>query len=94
MEFPNRNTYIRTLVNVVYALKDMSDYTIYKFDFEDFFNSVSSVYVYQRFIRGQGLERDQEDLLEKYVKGTRYAYAGLCTSNILCEFRETGILPP
>ena len=85
VEFPNRNTYIRSLINTVYALKDMSDYTIYKFDFEDFFNSVSSVYVYQKFIRGQGLERDQEDLLEKYVKGTRYAYAGLCTSNILCE---------
>ena len=85
VEFPNRNTYIRSLINTVYALKDMSDYTIYKFDFADFFNSVSSVYVYQKFIRGQGLERDQEDLLEKYVRETRYAYTGLCTSNIFCE---------
>ena len=85
VEFPNRNTYIRSLFNVIYALKDMSDYTIFKFDFEDFFNSVSSVYVYRKYIQGKGLERYQENLLGKFVEETQFAYAGLRTSNVICE---------
>lgn len=83
--YPNRNTFVRSLFDALYALKDMSDYTILKFDFADFFNSVSSSYVYHKYIKGNGLERDQASLLEQFVEKTQYAYAGLNTSNILCE---------
>lgn len=44
ISYPNRNEYIRTLFDTAAAIKDMSDYTIFKFDFSDFFNSVSSEY--------------------------------------------------
>ncbi len=83
--YPNRNTYTRSLFNIICALKDMSDYTILKFDFEDFFNSVSSIFVYKKYIQGRNLERDQAKLLESFVSATKYTYAGLNTSNIICE---------
>lgn len=83
--YPNRNTYIRSLFNIIYAVKDMGDYTIFKFDFADFYNSVSAVYVYEKYLRGLGLERYQDKLLRRYVDETVYAYAGLSPSNIICE---------
>lgn len=85
ISYPNRNTFIRSLFDTIYGLKDMSDYVIFKFDFSDFFNSVSSVYVYQKYIKEVGLERFQSELLREFVESTEYAYAGLNTSNILCE---------
>ena len=85
ISYPNRNTFIRSLFDTIYALKDMSDYTILKFDFKDFFNSVSSVFVYKKYIQGKDLERYQVKLLESFVYATKYAYAGLNTSNIICE---------
>ena len=83
--YPNRNEYIRTLFDTIAAVKDMSDYTIFRFDFADFFNSVSSEYVYQKYIKNGLLERYQADLLESFVHATKYTFAGLNTSNILCE---------
>ena len=83
--YPNRNNYMRSVFDTVCALKDMSDFTIYKFDFSDFFNSVSSIYVYQKYIQDKGLERFNAELLKRFVYDTKYTYAGLNTSNILCE---------
>lgn len=85
ISYPNRNTFVRSMFDTVCALKDMSDYTIFKFDFKDFFNSVSSVFVYKKYIQGKNLERYQSKLLESFVFATKYAYAGLNTSNIICE---------
>ena len=85
ISYPNRNEYIRTLFDTTAALKDMSDYTIFKFDFSDFFNSVSSEYVYFKYIHRATLERYQDQLLLDFVHATQYTYAGLNTSNILCE---------
>ena len=85
ISYPNRNEYIRTLFNTTSALKDMSDYTIFKFDFSDFFNSVSSEYVYCKYIQRATLERYQDQLLLEFTRATKYTFAGLNTSNILCE---------
>jgi len=85
ISYPNRNTFVRSLFDITYALKDMSDYTILKFDFKDFFNSVSSIFVYKKYIQRKNLERDQAKLLESFTYATKYAYAGLNTSNIICE---------
>ena len=85
ISYPNRNEYIRTLFDTAAAIKDMSDYTIFKFDFSDFFNTVSSEYVYHNYIQGASLERYQDKLMADFVHATKYTFAGLNTSNILCE---------
>ena len=77
ISYPNRNEYIRTLFDTAAAIKDMSDYTIFKFDFSDFFNSVSSEYVYHKYIQSASLERYQDKLMAKFVNATKYTFAGI-----------------
>ena len=85
IKYPNRNEYMHSLFDIVNALHNMNDFVIVRFDFEDFFNSVSSEYVFKKYIINSSMERYQSELLEKFVKSTKYAYAGLNTSNIICE---------
>lgn len=85
IKYPNRNEYIHSLFDMTNALRTMNDYSIFRFDFEDFFNSVSSEYVFEKYILNSSLEREQAALFQKFVKETKYTYAGLNTSNIICE---------
>lgn len=85
IKYPNRNEYMHSLFDIVNALHNMNDYSIFRFDFEDFFNSVSSEYVFEKYISNRSLERYQLQLFEKFVKKTKKTYAGLNTSNIICE---------
>lgn len=85
IKYPNRNDYIHSLFDMINALSNMNDFSIYKFDFRDFFNTVSSGYVFKKYLSNASLERYQLDLLQRYVEQTKYAYAGLNTSNIICE---------
>lgn len=85
IQYPNRNEFMHSLFDVINAVCTMHDYTIVKFDFKDYFNSVSSEYVYKKYLVKTSLERDEMNLLEKYVISTKYAYAGFNASNIICE---------
>lgn len=83
--YPNRNVFMRTTFDIINSLKDMGDYTVFRFDFADFFNSISSTYVFEKYVKEKVMERYQTELIQDFVDKTRYAYAGLNTSNIFCE---------
>lgn len=85
VKYPNRNKICRNLFSVLPATIQMSDFTIVKFDFQDFFNSISSIYVFEKYLRSKLLDRHDVDLIKKFVYSTKYAYAGLCTSNAIAE---------
>lgn len=85
IKYPNRNEYIHSLFDIISALQNMNDYSIFRFDFEDFFNSVSTEYVLKKYIINAALEREEIELFEKFTSDVKYAYAGLNTSNIFCE---------
>lgn len=85
IKYPNRNKYIHSLFDIISALQNMNDFSILRFDFENFFNTVSGEYVFEKYIQNNSLERFQIDLLKRFVTSTKYTYAGLNTSNILCE---------
>ncbi len=85
IKYPNRNKIIRTLFSTLTLLKNMQDFTIYKFDFKDFFNSISSSYVNQIYIKGSNLSRTEKSLLTQYYDNFRYTFSGLSISNTLCE---------
>lgn len=85
IKYPNRNKIIRTLFSTLTLLKNMQDFTIYKFDFKDFFNSISSSYVNQIYIEGSNLSRTEKSLLTQYYDNFRYTFSGLSISNTLCE---------
>ena len=63
----------------------MQDFTIYKFDFKDFFNSISSSYVNQIYLKESKLSRTEKSLLIQYQENLRYTFSGLSISNTLCE---------
>ena len=51
VKYPNRNKTIKELFSVLAATVQMSDFTIVKFDFKDYFNSISSVYVFEKYLK-------------------------------------------
>ena len=67
IQYPNRNEFMHSLFDVINALRNMNDYTIVKFDFKDYFNSVSSEYVYKKYLVKTSLERDEMNLLERHI---------------------------
>jgi len=85
MRYPNRNKSIKMLFGVLTAIKQMSDFTIVRFDFKDYFNSVSAVYVFEKYIRPKLSDRFEIDLVNEFAEKTKYAYAGFCTSNVIAE---------
>lgn len=85
VKYPNRNKSVRALFDIMKSIRQMSDFTIVKFDFKDYFNSVSSIYVFEKYIDGKLETRFETDLIKDFVAQTQYAYAGLCTSNAISE---------
>lgn len=89
VKYPNRNKAVHTLFDFLKAIKQMSEFTIIKFDFKDYFNSVSSVYVYEKYIKGQMTDRAEAELVFVFTSQTKYSYAGLNTSNLFSEIIAT-----
>lgn len=85
IKYPNRNAFMRSTFDIVSSLKNMNDFVIFKFDFLDFFNSISSEFVLKKYIEDKIGDREFLELLNEFVSKTKYAYAGLNTSNIICE---------
>lgn len=83
--YPNRNNYMQLLFGTISAVQNMKDFTIVKFDFEDFFNSISSEYIFLKYIKSSKLERFQKDLFEDFVTKCVFCYAGINTSNVMAE---------
>ena len=63
----------------------MSEFTIIRFDFKNYFNSISSVYFYKKSLQSNLRNRFEKDLINKFVTDTKYAFAGLPTSNVIAE---------
>ncbi len=85
IKYPNRNAFMRSTFDIVSSLKNMNDFVIFKFDFLDFFNSISSQFVLKKYIEDKIEDREFLELLIEFVSKIKYAYAGLNTSNIICE---------
>lgn len=73
IKYPNRNEYIHSLFDIISALHNMNDFSVFRFDFEDFFNTVSSEYIFKKYILNSSLEREQITLFENFVTNTKYA---------------------
>lgn len=85
VKYPNRNKISHDLFSTLSATIQMADFTIVKFDFKDYFNSISSIYVFEKYLKNDLLDRHEIDLIRNFVYSTKYSYAGLCTSNVIAE---------
>ena len=85
IRYASRNRIVNILFNVLPVTKDMNDFVIIRVDFKNFFDSVLSGHVYNKYIRESMLKRHDKMILEKYIHEFKFCYAGLCLSNGLTE---------
>jgi len=85
VKYPNRNKISHDLFSTLSATIQMVDFTIVKFDFKNYFNSISSIYVFEKYLKSNLSDRHEIALIKAFACSTKYAYAGLCTSNAIAE---------
>lgn len=85
INYPNRRRAMGTIFSFFDSLNNMSDFTIYRCDFKDFFNSVSSKNIYDEYIINSKLKRYEKELYKNLVERYEKCYPGLPTSNALIE---------
>ncbi len=65
------------------------NFTIIRFDFKNYYNNLSSEYIYDKFIKCFKLKNTERYFLEQYVKQVPYCFAGLSTSNYFAEIMDS-----
>ena len=85
VRYPNRNKISRSLFDILSAVIQMTDYTIVKFDFKNYFNSISSDYAFKKIIDNRISDRLMRQVISDYCNKTKFAFAGLPTSNAIAE---------
>ena len=85
IKYASRSKIINLLFNMLVATKNMNDFVIVRADFKSFFDSVLSKYVHEKYILTSMIQREDKQILERYVDCFKYCYAGLCLSNGMTE---------
>ena len=85
IRYPNRDKIVLRLFDLLPAVVAMEEFTIVKIDFKDYFNSISSPYVFKKYLDAKIQDRATRDLVQRFTKDTLFTYAGLCTSNAIAE---------
>lgn len=85
ISYPNRDKIMELSFNLIDSLPRLDNYTIYKFDFKDFFDSVDIKSVYDRYIEHSNLYSYEKELILKIAKKYKNCVQGLPTSNVLIE---------
>ena len=86
ISYPNRDRIIRKFFDILPSLKDINDFTIVKFDFKDFFESITSKAIFDKHIKDSSLLwRNEKDILEILCSQIKRCHAGIQTSNALVE---------
>lgn len=85
IKYPNRDNVMHRVFNEICLLPQMRGFFVYRFDFEDYYNTISTDYVYERFIKDRVKLRRNRILLENIFSSVKYCYAGIPISNALAE---------
>lgn len=85
VKYANRSNIVNTLFNTLPAIKDLNDFVIVRYDFKSFFDSVSTQYIYDNYIKESSISRKVKIIFQKLTKEFKYCYAGLNTSNAMTE---------
>lgn len=85
IKYPNRNLLMKSIFSYLPILTSLTDFTIYRFDFKDYFNSLSAMYIFEKYIGRRIQDREAFYLVQKYCKETKRCYAGLRSSNVMAE---------
>ncbi|WP_252504438.1 hypothetical protein [Sporosarcina sp. Marseille-Q4943] len=85
LKFPNRSYIMAEIMNIVPDLHCYHAYTIYKFDFQDFFNTVSSIKSFDYLCEALDLRTYEYDFLKKYTNTINKLIPGIGLHNTLVE---------
>ena len=85
LKYSNRNKILLGLFNSLKALDKFADYTLIRFDFSKFFDSLYSKYIYNKYLDNLDFTKEQKKCLRKYVSSIKYCNAGLPLSNTFAE---------
>jgi hypothetical protein len=89
VKYPNRNKISRALFSTLSATIQMADFTIVRFDFKNYFNSISAEYAFNKYIEYKISDRLTREILSDFCRKTKFTFAGLPTSNAIAEIVAT-----
>ena len=85
ISYPNRDKIMELSFNLIDSLPRLDNYTIYKFDFKDFFDSVDIKSIYNQYLEHSNLYSYEKELILKIANKYKNCVQGLPTSNALIE---------
>lgn len=96
VKYPNRDLIMEKCIRLIDSLPDLEDYTIYRFDFENFFESVNCQIFYERYVEPSRMKRFEKELIRKLIdkspsistkkcKNYKGCLQGIGTSNAITE---------
>lgn len=85
IKYPDRNVVTRKVFSILANIKQLSDYTIFKFDFKDYFNSISTEVILKKYISNSNIYRYEYDNFSRLCESYKRCYAGLPVSNAMVE---------
>lgn len=85
IKYANRNCIMRELFPVIENIACLGDFTIFRFDFKHFFESVEARKIFDEYVADTNLRRYEKDLLKRLTELYKYCFAGLPTSNAFIE---------
>lgn len=83
--YNDRNKIIKELINSLQLIKNITDFTIIRFDFKDYFNSISSAYVFEKYLKNADISRELLNIMKEFFEANKNCSAGFPTSNLLAE---------
>lgn len=85
IKYSDRNKIMRELFNLIENINALDNYTIYKFDIKDFFDSVNARIIIEKYIFNSKLNQYEKNILKRLSDNYNFCFAGLPTSNALTE---------
>lgn len=85
IRYQNRNMICKQLFSKIDGILHLMDFTIVRFDFKDYFNSISTGYVFEKYIKHKNINRIDLELISNFVEKCEYCYPGINTSNVFAE---------
>lgn len=85
IKYANRGYIMKELFPIIENINCLGDFTIFRFDFKHFFESVEARRIFDEYIVNTNLRRYEKDLLKQLTELYKYCFAGLPTSNAFIE---------
>lgn len=85
IKYPNRNIIMQDLFDNIKSLKNINDFTIYRFDFKKYFSSINTAYAVDFLKNDNKLNANEISILENFGDTFQYLPIGVSISNAIAE---------